>query len=98
MTSRDLGLQNLVKRIDPMSRRKTIEESSASEPGDVLTLCPHFVGAKSWIPGSSDESSRTLYVPLAEACMDGSRRKFVSAVTPSAPARICSNSFTAVAK
>jgi alcohol dehydrogenase (cytochrome c) len=68
--SKDLGLQNIVTAIDPVTGKKTINTETL--PGDNQTrfVCPHVDGAKSWLPGSYNPNTKIMYVPLVEACMD----------------------------
>ncbi len=68
--SKDLGLQNIVTSIDPVTGKKNINPQTM--PGDGLTkmVCPHVDGAKSWIPSSFNPNTKILYIPLVEACMD----------------------------
>ena len=66
----DVGLQNLVTEIDPETGEKMIDASLLPGDGTLKMVCPHGAGAKNYLPGSYNASSRTLFVPLTEACMD----------------------------
>ena len=66
----DLGLQNLVTDIDPETGDKTIDASLIPGDGKIKLVCPHGAGAKNYLPASYNGSSKTLFVPLTEACMD----------------------------
>jgi alcohol dehydrogenase (cytochrome c) len=66
----DLGLQNFVTAIDPKSGAKTIDPNLIPNRSRQITVCPHAGGAKNWLPGSYDPSTRIMYVPLVESCMD----------------------------
>ena len=68
--SKDLGLQNIVSSIDPVTGKKTINPQTMPGDGQSNMVCPHVDGAKSWIPGSYNPDTKILYVPLVEACMD----------------------------
>ncbi len=68
--SMDLGLQNVVTSIDPVTGAKTINHQVVIGDGETKTVCPHAGGAKSWIPGSLNPETKILYVPLVESCMD----------------------------
>lgn len=68
--SMDLGLQNVVTAIDPVTGAKTINHKVVVGDGETKTVCPHAGGAKSWIPGSLNPETKILYVPLVESCMD----------------------------
>ena len=41
-------------------------------PGDGQSkmVCPHVEGGRDWMPTSFDASTKILYVPWDEACMD----------------------------
>jgi alcohol dehydrogenase (cytochrome c) len=66
----DLGLQNIVKSIDPKTGAKRV--NTALYPSDKATklVCPHGAGAKNYLPASWNQQSGILVVPLNEACMD----------------------------
>lgn len=68
--SKDLGLQNIVSAIDPVTGKKTINPQTLPGDGETHFVCPHVDGAKSWLPGSYNPNTRIMYVPLVEACND----------------------------
>jgi alcohol dehydrogenase (cytochrome c) len=68
--SKDLGLQNIVSSIDPVTGKKNINPQTLPGDGQSHMVCPHVDGAKSWLPGSYNPDTKILYVPLIEACMD----------------------------
>ena len=68
--SKDLGLQNIVTSIDPVTGKKTINRETLPGDGKVHMVCPHADGAKSWLPASYNPETKILYIPLVEACMD----------------------------
>jgi|HubBroStandDraft_6_1064221.scaffolds.fasta_scaffold52581_3 alcohol dehydrogenase (cytochrome c) len=68
--SMDLGIQNVVTAIDPVTGAKTINHAVVVGDGETKTVCPHAGGAKSWIPGALNPETKILYVPLVESCMD----------------------------
>ncbi len=68
--SKDLGLQNIVSSIDPVTGKKTINPQTLPGDGQTRFVCPHVDGAKSWLPGSYNPNTKIMYVPLIEACMD----------------------------
>jgi alcohol dehydrogenase (cytochrome c) len=68
--SKDLGLQNVVSSIDPVTGKKIIDAQRLPGDGQTHFVCPHVDGAKSWLPGSYNPDTKILYVPLIEACMD----------------------------
>ena len=68
--SRDLGLQTLVKTIDPTTGRKIIDPALEPEANKTVSMCPHGGGARNWLATSFDASTKILYVPLVESCMN----------------------------
>jgi alcohol dehydrogenase (cytochrome c) len=69
--SKDLGLQNLVVRIDAHSGKKIINPALEPLAGRTDLICPTATGARSWPTTAFDPSSGYLYVPLvANDCMD----------------------------
>lgn len=65
----DVGLQNLVTAIDPKTGAKTIDMSLVPGTG-VKTVCPSAAGLKNWLPASYNPTTKTVIVPMVEACMD----------------------------
>jgi alcohol dehydrogenase (cytochrome c) len=68
--SMDLGIQNVVTAIDPRTGAKTIDRKLVPGDGDTKLVCPHAGGAKSWLPSSYNPTTKMLYIPLVESCMD----------------------------
>ncbi len=68
--SMDLGVQNVIESVDPVTGAKTINHKVIVGDGETKTVCPHAGGAKSWIPASVNPATKILYVPLVESCMD----------------------------
>jgi alcohol dehydrogenase (cytochrome c) len=66
----DLGLQNIVTSIDPVTGEKHVDTNLYPGRGEMHLICPHGAGAKNYLPASFEASSGLLYVPLNEACMD----------------------------
>lgn len=66
----DLGLQDVVTAIDAKTGAKTIDPSKIPNRQETVTVCPHSAGAKPWVPESYNSRTRTMFVPLNEACMD----------------------------
>jgi alcohol dehydrogenase (cytochrome c) len=66
----DLGLQNFITAIDPRTGAKTIDPKLVPSREEAIVVCPHAGGAKSWVPGAINPSTRVLFVPLVESCMD----------------------------
>jgi len=66
----DMGLQNLITGIDPKTGAKHIDPALIPSREKAITVCPHAGAAKSWIPGSINPTTKVLYVPLVESCMN----------------------------
>ncbi len=66
----DLGLQNLVSRVDPKTGRKIVNPALRPEADKTKLVCPHPGGARSWPATSYDPMTKILYVPLEESCME----------------------------
>ena len=69
--SKDLGLQNLVVKIEANTGRKIINPALEPQVGRTDLICPTATGARSWPTTAFDPASGYLYVPLvANDCMD----------------------------
>jgi alcohol dehydrogenase (cytochrome c) len=66
----DLGLQNIITKIDPRTGAKEIDPSLIPSREKPVIVCPHAGGAKSWVPASINPQTKMLYVPVVESCMD----------------------------
>ena len=66
----DLGLQNIITKIDPRTGAKEIDPSLIPSREKPVIVCPHAGGAKSWVPASINPQTKMLYVPMVETCMD----------------------------
>jgi alcohol dehydrogenase (cytochrome c) len=65
----DLGYQTLITKIDPKTGSKNIDP--ARYPGtERFTVCPHAGGGRSWLPGSYNPGTQTVFLPIVESCMD----------------------------
>lgn len=68
--SRDVGLQNLVIAVDPVSGRKTTNPAVEPEPGVTKFLCPGGSGARSWPAAAFNPRTNIVYLPMIESCAD----------------------------
>jgi alcohol dehydrogenase (cytochrome c) len=66
----DLGVQDVVVAIDPVTGAKRINELLIPGGGEAITTCPHAGGAKNWLPDSYNPGTKVLFVSLVESCMD----------------------------
>jgi alcohol dehydrogenase (cytochrome c) len=68
--SLDLGLNNIVKSIDPKTGTKHVNTALYPGDGKVKMVCPHGAGVKNYLPASWNQQTGVLIMPLNEACMD----------------------------
>ncbi len=68
--SHDIGLQNLVTAIDPVTGWKTTDPALEPDPKRSKSICPFSIGARNWPATSYDPVGRMLYVPVSDSCMD----------------------------
>jgi alcohol dehydrogenase (cytochrome c) len=66
----DMGLQNVIASVDAKTGAKKYNPAIIPGDGETKTVCPHAGGAKNWLPGSFNPSSKVLFVPMVESCMD----------------------------
>ncbi len=69
ISSKDLGLQNLVTAIDRETGHKTTDPALEPEAGKAKMICPFPGGARSWPATAYDPTRRTLYLSMFESCM-----------------------------
>ena len=70
VTSIDLGLQNVVTGIDPITGAKTVDPRLVPGDGETKMICPHVSGGRGWLPTAYDARVKVVYLPMVEACMD----------------------------
>jgi alcohol dehydrogenase (cytochrome c) len=68
--SKDMGLQNVVKSVDPVTGAKTINPDVYPGDGKAHMVCPHPGGGRNWIPSAYNPDTKVLYTPMVESCMD----------------------------
>ena len=68
--SKDLGVQNVVASIDPRTGDKTINPAAVLGDGKPHTICPHPGAGRPWLATSYNAATKTVYVPMKDACMD----------------------------
>jgi alcohol dehydrogenase (cytochrome c) len=66
----DLGVQNVVTAIDPVTGAKKLNPKLIPNGDETITTCPHAGGAKNWMPESYNPDTKVLFVSLVESCMD----------------------------
>jgi alcohol dehydrogenase (cytochrome c) len=70
LSSTDLGWQTLVSKIDPKTGYKTTKPELLPGDGKSKFMCPHAGGGRSWMPTALNPSSKVLFVPMVESCMN----------------------------
>lgn len=66
----DLGVQNVVTGIDPVTGAKKVNPKLIPNGDETITTCPHAGGAKNWMPESFNPNTKVLFVSIVESCMD----------------------------
>jgi alcohol dehydrogenase (cytochrome c) len=66
----DMGLQNFVTSIDPVTGAKKYDPKLIPGTGQPMVVCPHAGGGRSWIPGAINPDTKVLFVPAVETCMN----------------------------
>jgi alcohol dehydrogenase (cytochrome c) len=66
----DLGIQTIVKSIDPVTGKKTINPDAIPQPNTPVTFCPHPGGGRSTGATAYDPQTGLLYLPLQEHCTE----------------------------
>ncbi len=68
--AKDLGIQNIVKSIDPVTGAKTYNPAVIPHINETVSMCPHPGGGRSVGYTAYDPQTGMLYVPLQEHCTD----------------------------
>src|SRR5580692_7939919 len=68
--SQDLGIQNVIGAIDSKTGEKSINPAVVLGDGKPHTICPHPGGGRNWIATSYNATTKILYTPMVESCMD----------------------------
>jgi alcohol dehydrogenase (cytochrome c) len=68
--SQDLGVQNLVTAVDPVTGDKLLNPALEPEAGRPKLICPSNFGARNWPATALNPDSGLLFVPLAASCAD----------------------------
>jgi alcohol dehydrogenase (cytochrome c) len=63
-------MQNVVTEINPKTGAKNVDPSLIPGDGETKMICPHVSGGRGWMPTSYDGTTKILYLPLVDACMD----------------------------
>ncbi len=68
--AKDLGIQNIVQSIDPVSGAKTYNPAVIPHINQTVSMCPHPGGGRSIGWTAYDPQTGMLYLPLQEHCTD----------------------------
>jgi alcohol dehydrogenase (cytochrome c) len=74
--SMDLGMQNTIDSIDPVTGEKHKSPAAIPAPNEVLQglrkegICPNAAGAHSLTSAAYSPATRLVYVPLADVCVN----------------------------
>jgi alcohol dehydrogenase (cytochrome c) len=68
--SKDLGVQNVITAIDPVTGEKTANPAVRPEAGKTKLVCPGNFGARNWPATAVNPDTHVLYVPIMETCAD----------------------------
>src|SRR5277367_1916534 len=60
----DLGLQNIVSKIDPVTGTKTINPAIIPTKDNTIFMCPHPGGARNFGATTLDPRTKILYLPM----------------------------------
>lgn len=69
--SMDLGLQNVVKSIDPVTGVKTMHPNATPSADISQLVCPFAAGGRNWQVSSINPDSKILFLPITQMCMNG---------------------------
>jgi alcohol dehydrogenase (cytochrome c) len=67
--STDMGLQTLVKSIDPRTGAKHIDPAFNPSPGVERVICPSVYGGRDWPSTAYNPRTGVVFAPLNETCM-----------------------------
>ena len=68
--AKDLGIQNIVQSIDPVTGAKTYNPAVIPHINQTVSMCPHPGGGRSVGWTAYDPQTGMLYLPLQEHCTD----------------------------
>jgi len=81
----DMGIQNIVAAIDPVTGYKTVNPNAVPSSETAQLVCPFALGGRNWQSTSYNPVTKSLFVPLSEVCMMGGPTGGNSILTSGAP-------------
>jgi alcohol dehydrogenase (cytochrome c) len=70
VASMDIGLQNLVTRIDPHTGEKQTDPAAEPKSDNSAFICPYLGGARGWPATAYNPVVKVMYIPMFEWCMN----------------------------
>lgn len=70
LASADMGYQNFITAIDPVTGKKTVNPDLIPDRTKVRFVCPHGGGGRNWSPSAFDQGSSTIFVNARDICTD----------------------------
>jgi len=69
--SLDLGLQNVISHVDPVTGEKHMNPNATPSAEYAQLVCPFAAGGRNWQVSSYNEETGVLFMPIAQMCMMG---------------------------
>ena len=66
----DMGLQDIVTRIDPVTGVKSIDADKIPSIGKTARACPFAGGVRNWTATAYDPEKAMLFIPMTDTCME----------------------------
>ncbi len=70
LNSVDVGFQNMITAIDPITGDKTRHPNTIPNAELSAVLCPSFLGGRNWQSAAYNDSHKMTYLPMSEMCMN----------------------------
>lgn len=70
LTTADMGFQNFITKVDPMTGEKIVNPDLIPDKTRVRFLCPHAGGGRNWQPTAFDQSKGIVFVNARDVCTD----------------------------
>ncbi|HEY1125391.1 MAG TPA: PQQ-binding-like beta-propeller repeat protein [Sphingobium sp.] len=70
LTTADMGFQNFITRVDPVTGEKIVNPDLIPDKTRVRFLCPHAGGGRNWQPTAFDQAKGIVFVNARDVCTD----------------------------
>jgi alcohol dehydrogenase (cytochrome c) len=67
----DMGLQNVVASVDPVSGKKTMNPNATPSAESAQLVCPFAAGGRNWQVSSINPETNILFMLIVQMCMNG---------------------------